>query len=114
MVGVSDAVDRQDEAPHGTAMLPSDLTDDQLAAAPVLASVDALLIEELSDDEDAAFALPSSREDRCRHGSRPRLTEPVTAPEVRDADRLDGWEPGLPGCGHAERASLRRARRWMG
>ena len=56
MVGVSDAADREDEAPHGIAMLPSDLTDDQLAAAPVLASVDVLVIEELSDDEDAAFA----------------------------------------------------------
>jgi hypothetical protein len=53
---VSDAADRKDEAPHGTALLPSDLTDDQLAAAPILTSVDALLIEELSDDEDDAFA----------------------------------------------------------
>src|ERR1700730_4199376 len=114
MVGVSEAGDRQDAAPHSPAMLPSELTDDQLPAAPILAAVAALLIEKLSDDEDAAFALPSSREDRCRHGSLQRLTEPVTAPEVRDADRLDGWEPGLPGCGHAERASLRRARRWMG
>ena len=33
MVGVSDAADRPDEAPHGTGPLPSDLTDDQLAAA---------------------------------------------------------------------------------
>lgn len=55
MVGVSDT-DRQHDAPHGTALLPSDLTDEQLAAAPVLASVDALLIEELSEDEDEAFA----------------------------------------------------------
>jgi len=38
------------------APLPSDLTDEQLAAAPVLASIDALLIEELSEDEDEAFA----------------------------------------------------------
>jgi len=36
--------------------LPSDLTDEQLAAAPVLSSIDALLIEELSEDEDEAFA----------------------------------------------------------
>ena len=56
MVGVSDAADRQHDAPHGTALLPSDLTDEQLAAAPVLASIDALLIEELSEDEDDAFA----------------------------------------------------------
>lgn len=56
MVGVSDAADRQFDAPHGTVLLPSDLTDEQLAAAPVLASIDALLIEQLSEDEDEAFA----------------------------------------------------------
>ncbi len=56
MVGVSDAADHQDQAPHGTALLPSDLTEDQLAAAPVLTSIDTLLIEELSVDEDEAFA----------------------------------------------------------
>lgn len=37
-------------------MLPADLTDDQLDAAPVLDSIDSLLIEELSEDEDDAFA----------------------------------------------------------
>jgi hypothetical protein len=56
MVGVSDAADRQHHASPGSALLPSDLTDEQLAAAPVLASIDALLIEELSEDEDEAFA----------------------------------------------------------
>ncbi len=56
MVGVSDAAGHRHDAPHGTALLPGDLTDDQLAAAPALASIDALLIEELSDDEDEAFA----------------------------------------------------------
>jgi hypothetical protein len=56
MVGVSDAADRQHDTPHGTALLPSDLTEEQLAAAPILASIDALLIEELSEDEDEAFA----------------------------------------------------------
>lgn len=56
MVAVSDAATRPHDAPHGTALLPSDLTDEQLVAAPVLASIDALLIEELSEDEDKAFA----------------------------------------------------------
>jgi hypothetical protein len=37
-------------------LLPADLTDDQPAAAPVLDSIDSLLIEELSEDEDDAFA----------------------------------------------------------
>lgn len=41
---------------HGTALLPADLTADQLASAPVLASLDALLIEDLTEDEDDAFA----------------------------------------------------------
>ena len=56
LVVVSDAARRPAEAPRGTSRLPSDLTDDQLAAAPVLASIDALVIEELSEDEDEAFA----------------------------------------------------------
>ncbi len=56
MVDVSDAADRRDQASHGTALLSSDLTADQLATAPVLTSIDALLIEELSVDEDEAFA----------------------------------------------------------
>jgi hypothetical protein len=61
MAGVSDAAHREHQEPHGTAMLPSDLTEDQLAAAPVLGSVDALLIEELSQDEDDAFAAALDR-----------------------------------------------------
>src|SRR5262249_22752789 len=56
MVGVGDAADQRDQAPHGIALLPRDLTEDQLAAAPVLTSIDTLLIEELSVDEDEAFA----------------------------------------------------------
>ena len=56
MVDVSDAVRPWGEAPHGTSLLPPDLTDDQPDAAPVLHSIDSLLIEELSEDEDDAFA----------------------------------------------------------
>ncbi len=41
---------------HGTSLLPADLTDDQLDAVPVLGSIDLLLIEELSEDEDDTFA----------------------------------------------------------
>jgi hypothetical protein len=55
-VVVSDAVRPSGEAPHRTSLLPADLTDDQLDAAPVLDSIDSLLIEELSEDEDDAFA----------------------------------------------------------
>lgn len=53
---VSDAAYHDDPVPQGTSQLPADLTEAQLAAAPTLASVDALLIEELTDDEDDAFA----------------------------------------------------------
>ena len=53
---VMSSADSQRESPFGTSRLPSDLTDKQLAAAPALTSVDTLLIEELSEDEDEAFA----------------------------------------------------------
>lgn len=43
-------------APHGTSLLPRDLSTDQLAAAPTLATTDALLIEDLTELEDEAFA----------------------------------------------------------
>jgi hypothetical protein len=53
---MSDAVRPSGEVPRGTSLLPADLTDDQFKAAPVLTSLDSLLIEELSEDEDDAFA----------------------------------------------------------
>ena len=57
MVGVSTAAGHYDEAPQGPGpLLVADLTDDQLAAAPVLTSVDTLVIEALSAAEDEAFA----------------------------------------------------------
>jgi hypothetical protein len=52
---MSDAF-RQPDAPHGTALLANDLTEDQLATAPVLTSIDRLVIEGLSADQDDAFA----------------------------------------------------------
>jgi hypothetical protein len=58
---VSDAARPKDDAPYGTLLLARDLTDAQLAAAPVLVSVDSLLIEDLSDDEDDAFAAALDR-----------------------------------------------------
>jgi hypothetical protein len=53
---VSDATRDQDDRPHGTTSLPRDLTAEQLRSAPVIASVDSLLIDDLSADEDDAFA----------------------------------------------------------
>ena len=52
---MSDAIQDEVDKPHGTALLPRDLTAEQLRSAPVLGSVDALLIDELSEDEDDAF-----------------------------------------------------------
>jgi len=48
--------DRQHEPAHGTSLLERDLSEDELNAAPTLASADTLLIDELSEDEDEAFA----------------------------------------------------------
>ena len=44
------------EFPNGVGLLPLDLTSAQLAAAPILAGTDMLLIEDLTDDEHDAFA----------------------------------------------------------
>lgn len=53
---MSDAARQDDQMPHGTSLLARDLTTDELSDAPVLESLDALLIEGLTDDEDDAFA----------------------------------------------------------
>ncbi len=53
---MSDAARHHDGNARGTSLLPADLTQDQLASAPVMASLDALLIDDLTDDEDDAFA----------------------------------------------------------
>ena len=45
-----------DRTPHGTSLLPRDLDERELAAAPVLPSLDALVIDDLADHEDTAFA----------------------------------------------------------
>lgn len=45
-----------DGDPSGVSRLPSDLTPAQLAGAPILPSVDLLLVDDLSDAEDDAFA----------------------------------------------------------
>ncbi|MCZ7629647.1 MAG: hypothetical protein M5U19_11605 [Microthrixaceae bacterium] len=50
---MSDAA--QHREPTGLAGLPRDLTDEELEQAPVLESVDDLLIEDLMDEEAYAF-----------------------------------------------------------
>lgn len=55
-MSMSDAAHQRDGSARGTSLLPADLTQEQLAAAPVVASLDTLLIDDLTDDEDDAFA----------------------------------------------------------
>ena len=66
--------------------MPADLTDDQLDAAPVLDSIDTLLIEELSKDEDDAFAAAlETTAAELRHACRQAghaLHEPVHANDL--------------------------------
>jgi hypothetical protein len=54
MSSVSDAASH-DDYPRGSGLLPRDLSEAELAAAPVLATVDALLIDDLTAGEDEAF-----------------------------------------------------------
>lgn len=56
MCVMSDAAHSAEVVSPGVGLLPPDLTEDQLDAAPVMASIDALLIEGLDEDEDKAFA----------------------------------------------------------
>ena len=53
---MSDALHDHTDRPHGTTLLPRDLTAEQLRAATVLVSLDSLVVNELSADEDDAFA----------------------------------------------------------
>lgn len=54
LVVVSNAAQHHDR-PHGTGLLPRDLTAEELAAGPVIDDLDALLIDDLTDDEYAKF-----------------------------------------------------------
>jgi hypothetical protein len=52
---MSDGAPLPSDDQHGLELLPRDLTIDELEAAPVLESLDELLLD-LTDDEDDAFA----------------------------------------------------------
>lgn len=52
---MSNAVGHHDEGSFGTGLLPRDLTDEEFAAAPILASLDDLEIKDLTDDEYELF-----------------------------------------------------------
>ncbi|MGI8536118.1 MAG: hypothetical protein ACR2K2_06370 [Mycobacteriales bacterium] len=53
---MSNAAPRDHNGPRGTGLLRHDLSHEELEAAPVLASVDVLLIDDLTVDEDDRFA----------------------------------------------------------
>ena len=52
---MSDAASTPTETPYGTGLLPRDCSADELSGAPVLTSIDSLLLD-LTEDEDDAFA----------------------------------------------------------
>lgn len=55
MERMSDAVSDDHDGPHGTSLLPRDLTDEEFAALPILESLEQLEIEDLTDDEYEKF-----------------------------------------------------------
>ena len=55
MESVSDLAQDDNDGPHGLSRLPRDLTEEELRRAPVLASADLLIIEDLTEDEFEAF-----------------------------------------------------------
>lgn len=52
---MSDAATDDHDRPHGTSLLPRDLTDEEFAALPILESLDELEIDDLDDDEYEKF-----------------------------------------------------------
>lgn len=58
---MSDQAAQHQEGPHGVGLLPRDLTEDELRAAPILVSADTLLIDDLTVDEDESFAAALDR-----------------------------------------------------
>jgi hypothetical protein len=52
---MSDAASSKHEGPHGTGVLPRRLTEAEFDRAPALASLDALVIEDLGDEEYHRF-----------------------------------------------------------
>lgn len=52
---MSNAEQDSHNGPHGTNLLPRDLTEDELSAAPILDASDDLVIDDLTADEYNAF-----------------------------------------------------------
>lgn len=58
---VTDQAADRGGGPHGVGLLPRDLTEDELNAAPILVSADTWLIDDLTVDEDESFAAALAR-----------------------------------------------------
>lgn len=52
---MSNAATTGDDRPHGTGLLPRPLTPAEMSNAPVLTSLDALVIDDLTDEEYDRF-----------------------------------------------------------
>ena len=52
---MSNAATTGDDRPHGTGLLPQPLTPAEMSNAPVLGSLDALVIDDLTDEEYEHF-----------------------------------------------------------
>ena len=55
METVSDLAQGDNDGPRGLSTLPRDLSEEQLRCAPVLASADLLVMDDLTEDEFEAF-----------------------------------------------------------
>lgn len=61
LAAMSDQAAQHRKGPHGVGLLPRDLTEDELRAAPILVSADTLLIDDLTVAEDETFAAALDR-----------------------------------------------------
>jgi hypothetical protein len=55
MKSMSDLAQGDNDGPQGLSTLPRDLTEEELRRAPVLASADLLIMDDLTEDEFEAF-----------------------------------------------------------
>ena len=81
---MSDPASSSTETPHGTGLLPRDFSADELAAAPVLTSIDSLLLD-LTEDEDDAFAAALAKWGQPRRAQLEVAIATATVVPVTDA-----------------------------
>ena len=83
---MSDPARSSTETLHGTGLLPRDFSADELAAAPVLTSIDSLLLDLTEDeDEDDAFAAALAKWGQPRRAQLAVAIATTTVVPVTDA-----------------------------